>query len=131
MSKYVFLRLNDKFKEFFKGNKEAFLELYIRREESVFYKEQFRVFLEKINQKELTNHLIKSMGIRDDMKVYSNQIIIENKYENNKDILEAHDNYLLIDISSKNNPFKRHLLDYDSDFIIIDLNNAKIETCYL
>ena len=51
MNKYVFLRINEKFKMFFKGNLDAFVELYNRREESVFYKEQFRLFLEK-NKKE-------------------------------------------------------------------------------
>ena len=131
MSKYVFLRINDKFRDFFKGNKEAFLELYYRRNESVFYKEQFRLFLEKNNKKEIKEFLIKSLGIRDDVSLLNDKIIIENKYDNNKDVLEAYDNYLLIDSNSKNSPFKRHLLEYDSNFIVIDINNAKIETCHL
>ena len=126
MSKYVFLRINDKFRDFFKGNKEAFLELYYRRDESVFYKEQFKMFLEKNNKKEIKDYLIKSLGIREDISLLN-----ENKYDNNEDILETYDNYLLMNSVSKNSPFKRHLLEYDSNFIIIDLNNAKIETCYL
>jgi hypothetical protein len=79
----------------------------------------------------LTEISANQKALSSDMKVLSNRIIIDNKYENNKDILEAHDNYLLVDTEGKNNPFKRYLLDYDSDFIIIDLNNSKIETCYL
>ena len=131
MSKYVFLRINDKFRDFFKGNKEAFLELYYRRDESVFYKEQFKMFLEKNNNKEIKDYLIKSLGIREDISLLNDKIILENKYDNNEDILETYDNYLLMNSVSKNSPFKRHLLEYDSNFIIIDLNNAKIETCYL
>ncbi|MBR3890825.1 MAG: sporulation inhibitor of replication protein SirA [Bacilli bacterium] len=131
MSKYVFLRINDKFRDFFKGNKEAFLELYYRRDESVFYKEQFKMFLEKNNKKEIKDYLIKSLGIREDISLLNDKIILENKYDNNEDILETYDNYLLMNSVSKNSPFKRHLLEYDSNFIIIDLNNAKIETCYL
>ena len=131
MSKYVFLRINDKFRDFFKGNKEAFLELYYRRDESVFYKEQFKKFLEKNNKKEIKDYLIKSLGIREDISLLNDKIILENKYDNNEDILETYDNYLLMNSVSKNSPFKRHLLEYDSNFIIIDLNNAKKETCYL
>ena len=131
MSKYVFLRINDKFRDFFKGNKEAFLELYYRRDESVFYKEQFKMFLEKNNKKEIKDYLIKSLGIREDISLLNDKIILENKYDNNEDILETYDNYLIMNSVSKNSPFKRHLLEYDSNFIIIDLNNAKIETCYL
>ena len=105
MSKYVFLRINDKFRDFFKGNKEAFLELYYRRDESVFYKEQFKMFLEKNNKKEIKDYLIKSLGIREDISLLNDKIILENKYDNNEDILETYDNYLLMNSVSKNSPF--------------------------
>jgi hypothetical protein len=131
MNKYVFLRINDRFKNFFKGNKDAFLELYYRKEESVFYKEQFRMFLEKNNQKEITNYLIKSIGVREELSLSLNKIILENKYEDNKESLETYDNYLLVNSSNNDNLLKKYLLEYDSDFIVIDLNNSKIETCYL
>lgn len=131
MGKYVFLRINDKFKTFFKGNTDAFLELYYRRDESVFYKEQFKLFLEKNNKKEIKDHIVKSFGKCKDIKLSNDKIILENRYNATSDILEAYDNYLVVNSEVKNSPFKRHLLEYDSDFIIIDLNNAKIETCHL
>ena len=53
MKEYVFLRINEKFNCLFYDNLPAFLELYNRKEESVFYKEQFRLFLEKNKMKDI------------------------------------------------------------------------------
>ena len=128
MNKYVFLRINEKFKAFFKGNLDAFIELYNRREESVFYKEQFKLFLTNNNKKEMVNFILKSIGIREGVSFISNKIILENKYKNNKEILETYDNYLLLYSNSEISTFKKYLLEYDSDFVIIDINNSKIET---
>ena len=89
------------------------------------------MFLEKNNQKEITNYLIKSIGVREELSFSLNKIILENKYEDNKESLETYDNYLLVNSSNNDNLFKKYLLEYDSDFIVIDLNNSKIETCYL
>jgi len=126
MNKYVFLRINDKFKMFFKGNYDAFLELYYRREESVFYKEQFKFFLVKNNVKEIMSYLIKTIGIRDELKVCKNKITLANRYLENKESVEIHDNYLLLTSSLEESVIRRYLLDYSSEFIIIDLNNSKI-----
>ena len=126
MNKYVFLRINDKFKMFFKGNYEAFLELYYRREESVFYKEQFRLFLIKNNRKEIMDYLVKTIGIRDELKVGSNKITLANRYLENKEYIEIYDNYLLLTSDLDESVIKRYLLEYSSEFIIIDLNNSKI-----
>ena len=119
MNKYVFLRINEKFKAFFKGNLDAFIELYNRREESVFYKEQFKLFLTNNNKKEMVNFILKSIGIREGVSFISNKIILENKYKNNN---------LLLYSNSEISTFKKYLLEYDSDFVIIDINNSKIET---
>ena len=127
MNKYVFLRINERFKNFFRGNLESFLELYYRREENVFYKEQFRLFLTKNSRKDISNYLVKSLGVREELNVISNKMVLENKYKENDEILEMYDNYILLTTDNKNSPFKRYLLDYDNDFIIIDLNNSKIE----
>ena len=126
MNKYVFLRINDKFKMFFKGNYEAFLELYYRREESVFYKEQFRLFLIKNNRKEIMDYLVKTIGIRDELKVGSNKITLANRYLENKEYIEIYDNYLLLTSDLDESVITRYLLEYSSEFIIIDLNNSKI-----
>lgn len=113
---------------FFKGNLDAFVELYNRRDESVFYKEQFKLFLRGNNKREMSNFLMKSIGIREDISFVSNKIIIENKYRENKEILETYDNYLLLSSNTSNSIFKKYLLEYDNDFVIIDINNSKIET---
>ena len=58
MKEYVFLRINERFKNLFlEDNLNSFLELYFRRNENVFYKQQFNLFLEKNKLKEITYYL--------------------------------------------------------------------------
>lgn len=128
MKEYVFLRINDKFRCLFSNeNLSSFLELYYRREESVFYKEQFRLFLEKNKQKEIIAYLKSKLGNRDELIIESNKLLLTNTFSDTKEILELKDNYLVVNGNFDNSVFSKYLCEYDSDFLVIDLNNSKIE----
>jgi hypothetical protein len=127
MKEYVFLRIKDRFKDVFcNENLSSFLELYNRREESVFYKEQFRIFLEKNKQKEIICYLKDKLRNRDDLKIENNKIFISNKFNDSSESLELWDNYLKVNGSFDNSIFSKYLSEYDSTFLIIDINNNKI-----
>lgn len=128
MEKYVFLRINEQFRDFFlNDNLSSFLELYNRREESVFYKEQFRLFLEKNKQKEIIKYLKEKLSNREEMILESDRISISNKFDNNKESLIVRDKYLIVNGNINKSIFKKYLSEYDNDFLIIDINNNKIE----
>lgn len=128
MKEYVFLRINDKFRNIFSNdNISSFLELYYRRDESVFYKEQFKVFLEKNKQKEIISYLKSKLSNRDEVVINENTITLNNNYNDSKEILELKDNYLVVNGNFEKSVFSRYLCEYDSDFLVIDLNNSKIE----
>ena len=128
MKEYVFLRINDKFKDLFSNeNISSFLELYYRRDESVFYKEQFRIFLEKNKQKEIVSYLKNKLSDRNELSIESNKIYLSNNYNNTKEVLELKDNYLVVNGNFEKSVFSKYLCEYDSDFLMIDLNNSKIE----
>ena len=128
MKEYVFLRINDKFRNIFShDNISSFLELYYRRDESVFYKEQFKVFLEKNKQKEIISYLKSKLSNRDEVVINENTITLNNNYNDSKEILELKDNYLVVNGNFEKSVFSRYLCEYDSDFLVIDLNNSKIE----
>ena len=123
----VFLKINDSFKDFFTGNLSSFLELYNRREESVFYKEQFRLFLEKNKTKEIINFLKFKLANREDFIIDPYSITLFNKFNSSKETLEISDRYLHMQTSFNKSVLLRYLCEYDSEFILIDLNNNKIE----
>ena len=128
MKEYVFLRINEQFKDLFLNNNlQSFLELYNRREESVFYKEQFRLFLEKNKQKEIIKYIKEKLNNREDMLIESNKISISNKFNDDKESLEFRDKYLIVNGHFKKSVFSKYLSEYDSDFLVIDINNNKIE----
>lgn len=128
MKEYVFLRINERFKNIFcNENLNSFLELYYRREESVFYKEQFRIFLEKNKQKEIINYLKSKLKNREGIKIENNKIFILNQYNDTNESLELCDNYLKINGEFENSIFGKFLSEYDSTFLMIDVNNNKIE----
>ena len=128
MKEYVFLRINDRFKNFFfHDNISSFLELYYRREESVFYKEQFRLFLEKNKQKEIVQYLKNKLSDREEMNVSINKVTLVNHFYKTKEILELNDNYLILKGDFEKSIISKYLSDYDSDFLLIDINKNKIE----
>ena len=128
MKEYVFLRINDKFKDLFSGsNISSFLELYYRREESVFYKQQFRLFLEKNREKEIVQYLKNKLANREELSVTINTLTLVNSFYNTKETLELNDNYLLLKGNFEKSIFSRYLCEYDSNFLMIDINNNKIE----
>lgn len=128
MKEYVFLRINDKFRNLFSDNNiSSFLELYYRKEESVFYKEQFRLFLEKNKTKEIIHYLKEKLSNRDELKIDSNKIYLNNDFNNTKEVLELKDNYLIVNTTIEKSIFGKYLSEYDSDFLVIDVNNNKIQ----
>lgn len=132
MKEYVFLRINDRFKTLFcKDNISSFLELYYRKEESVFYKEQFRMFLEKNKQNEILTYLKRKLSDRNMVKVEQNKIYLNNEFNDSKEVLELKDNYLIVNSSLEKSVFSKYLCEYDSDFLVIDTNNNKIERLVL
>ena len=132
MKEYVFLRINDKFRDLFANqNLSSFLELYNRREESVFYKEQFRLFLEKNKQKEIIAYLKEKLDNRNDLTIENNKLILRNSYNENNEVLELRDNFLIINGDFDKSVFAKYLSEYDSDFLRIDLNNNKIQRLIL
>ena len=56
-----------------------------------------------------------------------NKIYLYNKFNENKECLELKDNYLIVNSESAQSVFSRYLCDYDSDFLVIDIRNNKIE----
>ena len=81
VKEYVFLRINDKFRNLFSSdNLSSFLELYYRRDESVFYKEQFRLFLEKNKYKEILHYLKTKLSNREEMSIDANKITLVNNF---------------------------------------------------
>lgn len=128
MKEYVFLRINDRFRNLFSNdNLGSFLELYYRRDESVFYKEQFRFFLEKNKQKEIIAYLKSKLDDRNEISIESNKILLSNNYNETKESLELLDNYLILNGNFDKSVFSKYLSEYDSDFLVIDINNSKIE----
>ena len=128
MKEYVFLRINDKFKCLFsKENLSSFLELYYRRDESVFYKEQFKLFLEKNKQKEIMNYLKGKLLNRSDLLIENDKMSLQNYYSDEREILEFKDNYLYLNGNFKKSVFLKYLCEYDSSFLMIDINNSKIQ----
>lgn len=128
MKEYVFLRINDKFRNFFSNdNINAFLELYNRRKESVFYSEQFRFFLEKNRQKEIIQYLKNKLSSRDEMSIINNKLTLINNYYSTTETLELNDNFLILNGEVKNSVFIKYLCEYDSEFLMIDINKNKIE----
>ena len=105
----------------------SFLELYHRKEESVFYKQQFRLFLEKNKEKEIVQYLKNRLTNREELSVNVNQLTLINSFYNSKEVLELNDNYLLLKGNVDKSIFSKYLSEYDSEFLRIDLNNNKIE----
>ena len=132
MKEYVFLRINDKFRNLFcNENISSFLELYYRREESVFYKEQFRLFLEKNKQKEIVSYLKSKLADRVGLNIENNKIKLFNEFNNNKETLELRDNYLILNGNFDKSVLSKYLCEYDSDFLVIDVCNNKINRLVL
>lgn len=132
MKEYVFLRINERFKNLFcKDNISSFLELYYRKEESVFYKEQFRMFLEKNKQNEILIYLKRKLADRNLVRIEQNKIYLGNEFNDSREILELKDNYLIVNSSLEKSVFSKYLCEYDSDFLVIDTNNNKIERLVL
>ena len=128
MKEYVFLRINDKFRNLFSNNNlSSFLELYYRKDESVFYKEQFKLFLEKNKQKEIISYLKEKLSCINSIVVENNKISLHNEFKKTKEILELKDNYLIVNGNFEKSVFSRYLCEYDSDFLVIDINNKKIQ----
>jgi len=128
MKEYVFLRINDRFRCLFSNeNLSSFLELYYRKEESVFYKEQFREFLEKNKQHEICAYLKSKLGNREELIFDTNKIYLSNRFNDTKETLEFKGNYLILNGNFDNSVFSKYLCEYDSDFLVIDVNNSKIQ----
>lgn len=127
MKEYVFLKVNDRFNDLFTGNLSSFLELYNRREESVFYKEQFRIFLQKNKIKEIIAFMKSKLSNREEFTIKDNEITLFNKYNDNKEQLEISDKYLSIKTNFDKSVLIRYLCEYDSEYLLLDLNNNKIE----
>lgn len=132
MKEYVFLRINDKFRNFFLNeNMSAFLELYFRREESVFYKEQFRLFLEKNKQKEMICYFKSKLSQRKGFYIENNKVNLVNEFNDNKESLELRDNYLILNGNFDKSVLSKYLCEYDSDFLVIDVDKNKIDRLIL
>lgn len=128
MKEYVFLRINDRFRNIFANdNISSFLELYYRKDESVFYREQFKLFLEKNKQKEILSYFKMKLANRNEVIIDDYKITINNNFNETKEILELRDNYLLVNGNFEKSVFSKYLSEYDSDFLVIDLNRNKIE----
>jgi hypothetical protein len=128
MKEYIFLRINENFRNlFFDDNLNAFLELYYRRDESVFYKEQFSFFLVKNKQKEIINYLKGKLNNRNELVIENSRILLTNNFNDSKEILELRDNYLLLKSDFNKSVFSKYLSEYDSDFLVIDINKRMIE----
>ena len=128
MKEYVFLRINDRFRNIFANdNISSFLELYYRKDESVFYREQFKLFLEKNKQKEILSYFKMKLANRNEVIIDDYKITINNNFNETKEILELRDNYLLVNGNFEKSVFSKYLSEYDSDFLVIDLNRSKIE----
>lgn len=128
MKEYVFLRINDRFRNIFvNDNISSFLELYYRKDESVFYREQFKLFLEKNKQKEILSYFKMKLANRNEVIIDDYKITINNNFNETKEILELRDNYLLVNGNFEKSVFSKYLSEYDSDFLVIDLNRSKIE----
>ena len=128
LKEYVFLRINEKFRNFFAcENISSFLELYYRRDESVFYKEQFRLFLEKNKPGEIVSYLKSKLANRDELSVKLNILTLVNTFYNTKEVLELNDNYLVLKGDFNHSVISKYLCEYDSDFLMIDINKSKIE----
>ena len=132
MKEYVFLRINNDFKDLFNSdNLNAFLELYYRRDESVFYKEQFKLFLTRNKNKEIINYLKGKLNNRNELVIENNVLKLSNDFNNTKEGLELNDNYLKVNGNFDKSIFGKYLCEYDSDFLMIDLNKSKIERLVL
>ena len=127
MNEYVFFRINDRFKDLFsRDNLSAFLELYYRREESVFYKEQFREFLEKNRQREMMAYLKQRLFGREEVEFQIDRILLSNEFNESNEVLIISDNYLTLKGDFKKSVFSKYLCEYDTNFLMIDINKKKI-----
>lgn len=127
VKKYCFYWIREDFLNLFNGdNLNAFLELYFRKEESNYYKNQFDIFVKNLDMNIISDILKDKFLIRKDFIIEGNKYILNNYITSNKEILVLKHNCIEVTTDYEVSPFINTLSDNFPDLIEIDENNCKI-----
>ena len=132
MSKSIFLfKLNDNFKSLLKENNiDIILEIFCRAISSNFYKEQFHLMIDEINEEIIKNNIYNFFKNNDNFFIEKNSFIIHNIYKDNNEIIYFNKNYVNI-IYEENSLFLDYLNTFFIDLIAINLKEKKIYSLHL
>lgn len=128
MKKYYFYLIEDDFYSLFKGdNLKAFLELFFRKEDSTYYEKQFNLFVKELDCNKISELLKEKYRDRKDFDYIDNKFTLDNFITSNKETLYLYNNYIIVETDYEVSPFINTLADNFPDFVVIDVNNYKIE----
>lgn len=133
MAKSIFLfKINNNFKSLKnENNLDIILDIFIKSNNSKFYKEQFNLIIDDLDTNMVKNNLINNFVNKSNFIIDNNKLILKNQYMDADEEIFIYNNYLKIIIVGNYSLFLEYLSLYFIELIAINLEEEKIYPLYL